>query len=145
MCIRDSSYLDGKIYGEGGNKGLTYVRFMADSKSIPSFVGFRIEMRETANPTLDDVVQWQTEYISSQEKPHSPYDHDRILFKEVILSGEPAIRHMYKYRWSDIIQDEFYFIRQNEMIVIKMRVYQDYHEDYKNDFEQFAESFKSLE
>ncbi|MFK7804729.1 MAG: hypothetical protein AB8G95_24040 [Anaerolineae bacterium] len=136
--------LIGEIYGEGGYKGQKHLRFQAYSyRAVPGLFDIEIEIREFSNPTLDDVVQWQMEYISSREMPHAPYD--RILLRQMDVKGNPAMRHMYKFRWSELIYDSFYFTRNNELIVIEMRVEQDYYEDYKNDFEKLVESFEPLE
>ena len=138
------------VRDENGYKGAKDVRLIIRRKGFssdnPATFEIRIESRVMENPDLQDVVDWSDEYLERiRSGPTKGYGFEEILLEEDEINGYPVMRRQYTLSSSTIKFEEILIAREQDMIIITMKISQEYFTRYHRDFDRIVASFGPLE
>lgn len=136
-----------RTYGEHGYKGLDATKLRIYESNLGAF---KIEVRLQAaeNPTLDDVTDWgKRQFKHSQQTLANRGEGPlvEIALTDGHLNGYPIVRFKSKNQGSNVIRDEVYLARSNDMIMIILQSEESRYEGHLSDFERILNSFTPLE
>lgn len=147
--IEYPSNLRMNLGNEFGYKGGHYIRFIASTKSFqhPKNLIITVETRTAENPTLEDVIDWSNEDLDAIKS--NPVRVINSGFEELFLvEGQigdiPIYRRRYAYQKSDLLYEEVYLAREDDMVILTLSVDKEYFDEYLIIFNQMVDSFKPL-
>ncbi|MEZ4514078.1 MAG: hypothetical protein R3C62_19575 [Chloroflexota bacterium] len=143
------------IYGDAGRKGVDDEKLVIEREesifgrpSSPTTFIIIVERRAFDNPSLQDALNWGNETIArslSQEGLQTKPGYEEFLSQKENVAGYPAIRRRYTYfGLGEVIREEIYFPRKNDMITLSLNVSGEYFDNFYPDFQRIVASFKTI-
>lgn len=134
---------------EYGYRGRQDVRFIAIAPSTrpPMHLTITVEIRPLANSTLNNVIEWGNEDLDSiKADPVKLLNAglEEIFLKEDFVGNTKVFRRRYAFRKSELMYEEVYISRRDDMVIISMRVSEADFEESLEVFNRMVESFKPL-
>ena len=124
-----------RTYGESGYKGNDEKKARIETKSM-GFFAIIVRQKEFDQPTNRDVIEWGENRLPKDNS------ETELFFGEEKLNGAMIWRKIYRVR--ERIYDEYYFPRQQDMIVITFQCKEDDYEYYVETFERIVKSFRAI-
>lgn len=134
-----------RTYGDSGYKGGHDIKMIISNGSIISDFNIKILVRESTEPTLEDVIDWSNDRISINQQTAIDRGNEylEIYFKNDLLNNEEIARR--KYLIGTTLQEEFYIARSGDMIIIALQSDESTFDNHIDDFEGIVQSFAPIE
>lgn len=144
-----------ELYGDLGRKGVDDEKLVIQRQdsifghpSSPSTFIVIIERRPFNNPILEDALNWENEKYDrdlSRGGLHNMPGYEEFLFQEEEVAGYSAFRRRFTlFGFEGLTMEEIYFPREHDMIAIRLRVDEEYFNDFYPDFQRIVDSFKTI-
>ena len=135
-----------ETYDEHGYKGGDEIKLQIYRAWMDyNYFVITIRQKEASSPTMDDVVKWGGERIKRINRNTSRTDE---MYRETRFVpdyiGETRVI-MRRYGNEEMMNEDVYIARDNDMIVIMLQAKTDVFDQYLEDFYRIVESFRTLD
>lgn len=127
---------------DNGIKNLEFARFKAYNNNAR--LSIVVEIQKVDNPTIEKATEWGMHY-----PPLNPIEKINSGFEEVSIENETLgdyeiVRRRYVYNNSGLMWEHIYMARENDLVIIRMRVNKSDFGEYSPIFNRMVNSFSAL-
>ena len=133
-----------QVYGEHGLKGADHIKLGITRSPIFDSFAIVVNYQSAIEPALEDVVAWGNDLNSRfRSTRDSIEEYEEFGLQKETLNEQPIAR--LRYRSREMMYEDVYIDRDNDMIIITIQAPQEDFENYLEEFEAIVASFRPLQ
>ncbi|WP_420642693.1 hypothetical protein [Candidatus Leptofilum sp.] len=135
-----------QIYDESGFKGEDDVKLRI-YRSFRDIFEISVEHKLASEPTLEEVIEWGNLQIdvsaANLARRGIEPNYELVNSEEMVIRGKTVFRE--RYSLGEAMYENIYLARENDMIIITLQAKETEFDNYLEDFNAIAASFRPLD